>query len=355
MSHALSASGLSPNSRVNYWPYVAMVAVYLSWSTTFAAMRVGIETLPPAVLTALRYGWTVLLFAPFVDGRVWRLPPRVWGMNALVGLLIFGLGNSLTPFNLQIIPTGVAAAVVALNPFWLLALSWVLPPKERVTPGVLGALVLGLGGLLLVLSPDMPYWFKGGHSAVLTAVLWQIVASFGWSLGSMLARWLHQAEPQAAHLGFRFQLGLVVQQNLVAALALTGVAVWQGHHPWAFMTQGFSLQVLHQPHVWAVAYLVVMGTGIGMVCYLYALQTLPLALTGTFAYVTPVLTAVLGVCYCVSPFTGSWLWKCRRYFAGSPDSSLNSSTLQISLLRCNAALAHHDAFGVLFAAHYAGR
>lgn len=283
---------------VSLWPLVALVAVYITWSTTFGAMRVGLNTLHPSVLVAQRYGWTVLLFAPFVDKRVWRLPPKALLANGLAGLLMFGIGNSLTPFNLQVIPTGVAAAVAALNPFWMIALSWVLPPRETVSPSLMAALLLGFFGLMLVLSPDMPHWFSGSRP-IIGAVLLQMLAGLGWCWGSMISRQMHQTMPEASQTGFRFQLGLVVQQNIVAVVLMTLVASWQGLHPWGYLTHLADYvaepSLIRWPSVLSVLYLVVFGSGIGMVSYLYALQTLPLALTGTFAYVTPVLTAVLGV------------------------------------------------------------
>ncbi|MDH4379904.1 MAG: EamA family transporter [Vampirovibrionales bacterium] len=293
-----TASQLTRPKPSLFWGYVALVAVYITWSTTFGAMRVGLNSLHPSVLVAQRYGWTVLLFAPFVDKRVWRLPAKALLANGLAGLLMFGVGNSLTPFNLQIIPTGVAAAVVALNPFWMIALSWVLPPREQVSPSIMAALILGFSGLMLVLSPDIPHWFSG-HRPIISAVILQMVAGLAWCWGSMISRQMHQTVDEASHTGFRFQLGLVVQQNIVAVVLMTLVATWQGLHPWDYLTHlsDYAAQpsLIRWPSVFSVLYLVVFGSGIGMVGYLYSLQTLPLALTGTFAYVTPVLTAALGV------------------------------------------------------------
>src|SRR5689334_2593543 len=100
--------------------YAAWVAVCVIWGTTYLAIRVALETIPPALLGGLRFTAAGIALSAFVRLRGDRLPPlREWPMQGLIGVIMLGVGNGFVVVAEQWIPSGIAAVGVASAPFWM--------------------------------------------------------------------------------------------------------------------------------------------------------------------------------------------------------------------------------------------
>ncbi len=279
--------------------YAALLAVYLAWGTTFAAIRVGLNTVPPEVLVCQRFvvsgvllvlvGWALApnRFRPVVLWCILYPNTRTFVTNLAIGVLLYGIGNGLTPWPLLHLPIGLAAALIALNPFLLIGLSTIIPPKEPLPKAVLGALGVGTLGLVILMWPHIaPLVMHPNPAAspVVWALLLFIVIELGWSSGSLVAR-----RQTRDNIALPHYLILVGHQNLLVAIIYGVVA--------AFTHQQAVLWPAATPvsGLLAAVYLGVIGTCVGMLCYMYTLKTLPLPLASTFNYVTPVITALIGV------------------------------------------------------------
>src|SRR5947207_6087630 len=103
--------------------YVAWVAVCLLWGVTYLAIRIALETIPPALIGAIRYMVAGLLLAVILRARGERLPSLShWPRLALMGFLMIGLGNGGVIWAEQWVPSGFAAVMVAASPFWMTGL-----------------------------------------------------------------------------------------------------------------------------------------------------------------------------------------------------------------------------------------
>lgn len=101
--------------------YAAWAAVCVFWGTTYLAIRVGLETLPPMLFAGIRFLIAGMILMAGV--RLWsgaRLPfGREWLDQGLVGLLLLGIGNGLVVWAEKFVPSGLAALLVATSPFWI--------------------------------------------------------------------------------------------------------------------------------------------------------------------------------------------------------------------------------------------
>ena len=127
----IPASDSSPRqlSRA-YW---AWIAVCVSWGTTFLATRVAIESIPPFAMAGPRHFIAGIVLALILRTRGIKLPSRdSWGGHALLGLLMIGFGNGCLVWAQQFVPSGVAAVLVSVIPFWMIGVEAFMPGGEPI-------------------------------------------------------------------------------------------------------------------------------------------------------------------------------------------------------------------------------
>ena len=130
--------------------YLAWIAVCVLWGTTYLAIRIGLETIPPALLGGLRYTVAGSLLAAMLALRGERMPPSSqWSGLALVGLLTICIGNGGVIWAEQWVPSGIAAVTVATVPFWMIGVEALTPGGDRVSAWLVLGLLVGFGGILL--------------------------------------------------------------------------------------------------------------------------------------------------------------------------------------------------------------
>lgn len=266
--------------RTSTWkPYAALLAVYLIWGTTSGAIRLGVDTIPSAVLPCVRFlsAGCLLVLLSLLRGE--SFPSlRHLKIHAMSGFLLFFAGNSIVCWTVKYIGTGFGSVLVATTPLWMTLLSALVPPRERISALSWLGIMIGFLGMVVLLSPHLV------HPLQSTPVFWWCMAglaimTFCWAVGSVYAR--RNPTPDSLFMS----VGL---QNLAAGLMLMPICFWTAPEWWG------SWQSISTTSVWALLYLIVFGTMLATPCYLYVLKTLPVSVSSTFAYVTPVLTVIFG-------------------------------------------------------------
>ena len=256
--------------------WVAWIIVCVVWGTTYLAIRISLETLPPALMAAMRWLAAGGLLAAGLSLRSERWPPlRQWPGLALTGLLLIGLGNGGVVWAEQYVPSGLTAIVVATVPFWMVGIEAALPSGERLTARAMLGLVVGFGGILMLVWPELAE--GGGHAARFG---WGIVAlqiaCAGWALGSTYSR--RHATNAGVAAATALQMIFGGAQMLVVGLALGEQDAVR-----------FSVRTAA-----ALGYLIVAGSIGGFLAYAYALRHLPISTVSLYAYFNPVIAVVLG-------------------------------------------------------------
>jgi len=141
---------------------VAVAAVWLLWGSTFAGMRFAVATIPPFAMASLRFSLAGLILyalcAATGRGRITR--------GDLVGASVTGatlllLGNGMTAWTVQFLPTGINSLLLSLSPIWMAIIAFVWF-GERPSRIAVGGMLLGLVGLALLLSPRAGATFPSG-------------------------------------------------------------------------------------------------------------------------------------------------------------------------------------------------
>jgi drug/metabolite transporter (DMT)-like permease len=255
-----------------------LAVVYLVWGSTYAAIRVALDGLPPFLLGGTRFltaGALTLLFAAATGPA--RLSRRQLWQASLVGVLLLACGNGGVVWAEQHVATGLAAVLIATVPLWMVAIDAMHPRGERLTTGVLLSFLLGLAGVGLLMAGGIAIG-RGREFWLGVAAL--MGAAVAWAGGSIYGRHAEKPSSFAAYTAV---------EMLAGGAALTLLATLRGE--WA----GLRWSALAGPPLWAQLYLVVLGSLLAFSAYVWLLRAAPPALVGTYAYVNPVVAIGLGI------------------------------------------------------------
>jgi drug/metabolite transporter (DMT)-like permease len=257
--------------------YAALAVVWVVWGSTYTALHIADESIPPLPMAAARYLVAGAILYPIArrsgsprQRAEDRPGARQWLATAIVGSMLLAFGNSAVAFAEKTIPSGLAALLVASVPLWMVLADRVINGR-RIPALAWLALVAGIAGIAILAKPH-------GHSAVLPALI-VLGGALSWGTGSVLAGRLPVPARPLLASAMEMLAGSVVLIVLAAGTGELGAL-----HPAA--VTGRSLL--------AVLYLIGPGSLLAMTCYVLVLQRLPTATVSTYAYVNPVVAVGLG-------------------------------------------------------------
>lgn len=263
----------------------ALTIVYIVWGTTYFALGVAMQSLPPLLMNGARFvlaGAIMLGWARW-QGQAWPTPAQ-WRQSAVIGALMAFAAMALVVLAQRLgIGSGLMATVVTTMPMWLAL--WTRWGGEPVPwTSWLGLSLGAAGAMVLVL--------EGDFSATWLGTLCAFGAPLCWSLGSYASRrWV--LPPPAMASGAQWLIG-----------GALGVLVAAGWEPSA-RSFGWSQVSLASALAWW--YLVVMGTLVTLNAYLWLLKNTSAALAGSYSFVNPVVALVVGVVWAGERLTG-WVY-----------------------------------------------
>jgi drug/metabolite transporter (DMT)-like permease len=267
----------SPTHPSRWQVILAFGLVYLFWGSTYLAIDIAVQSIPPGLMCAVRFviAGVVMLFVCALTGRrIWYTPRQI-ASSCVVGVLLLMGGNLTLSYAELSVSTGLAALIVAITPLWFLVLDSMLLGHHRIAPRGKAGLALGVVGLLVLFYPELTSSTALGRKE-LWASLSLIGGSFSWALGSVLSkRWQSGMDPFSST---GWQVTAAGVANFVFAVLVEDL------HRVVWTTRGIA----------AVAYLVVCGSWIGYTAYIWLLEHVPTSKVSTYAYVNPVVAVFLG-------------------------------------------------------------
>ncbi len=185
------------------------------------------------------------------------------------------IGNGGVTWAEQMIPSGIAALLVALTPVWMVLVDWARPGGVRPRALVGIGLAVGLTGVVLLARKQM----NGHSSAYGWGVAALLAASICWALGSVFNR--SARKPESSFLG-------VALQMITGGVILFGIAAVQGE------VKQFSFERVTALSFWSWLYLTIAGSLVAYTAYVWLLHNTTPARVATYAYVNPLIAVLLG-------------------------------------------------------------
>ena len=252
--------------RTKVW--TALWAVYIIWGSTYLAIKLTVETIPPLLAVSTRFILAGSIMAAIVlwRGGSLRVSRRALGSCVLIGVLLPG-ANAVLFFAERDVPTGLASLLIASVPLWVVLLR--LVARERMPAAALAGVGVGFAGVAVLVRPS------GGATALGIGLC--IVSAVMWSVGSFAAARVTMPENP---------LTATTYEMLAGGLAML---------PLGLLTAGSLSPSTSSILAWA--YLVTFGSVVGYTAYSWLLHHAPLGTVSTYAYVNPVVAIVLGVVF----------------------------------------------------------
>lgn len=252
----------------------ALVWVCFFWGTTWLASKVAVSNgVPGLQVAAIRQILAGALYIIFflVKKQPWP-KGKQWITICILSLLNFMMSNGLSYWGLQYISSGLGAIIGAIFPLWIVIISIV--DGERMPRKALTGLILGFGGICVIFYDHLKDFLNADFTL---GIILSVIATMSWAMGTLYTK------KHAANFNPYFSLGL---QMFISGVALTGVISVTG--------QSVPLSEIPANSWWAILYLLIIGSILTFVAYLYSLQHLPTSLASLYAYVNPVVAVLLG-------------------------------------------------------------
>ena len=268
--------------------WIALLALYIVWGSTYLGIRFAVETIPPFLHAALRFLISgVILY-------IWRRAagdpaPTAshWRSTAIVGTALLLGGNGLVAWAEQTVPSGIAALMITTSPFWLVLFESLRVGGTKPTWQAILGLVIGFMGVFILVGPAEITGAEGGFDTF--GIILLLLAPLFWSMGSIYAKGADMPTSTLLSTGM---------QMLTGAVALFLVSLVRGE------LNGFNPGLVSTRSWLALAYLITFGSLIGFVAYGWLLHNAPVSLMSTYAYVNPVVAVLLGSLFAAEPLNG---------------------------------------------------
>ncbi len=255
---------------------LAFAAIYLIWGSTYLAIQVGIETLPPFLMAGVRFLLAGVPFYFWLRRRGYPAPTEDHWMSALVlgGLMMFG-GNGLVTWSEQFVSSSVAAVLIATVPLWMTLLDRLAYGGAPLGFAKVAGVVVGFSGVAILVAPSASELDNidplGAGALILAALL--------WGIGSLQSR--RMPVPDSPFMAAAMQM--------IAGGAVL-VVVGSAGGEWGQL----DVSQVSLASLLAMLYLVVFGSIVALSAYVFLLRVTAASAVSTYAFVNPVVAVLLG-------------------------------------------------------------
>lgn len=251
-----------------------LALVCFFWGTTWIASKEGVRHMPALQLAGIRQLIAGALYVGFFLYKKVPLPKgKEWIPVLVLSFLNFIMSNGLSTWGVQYISAGLGSIMGAIFPLWLVVIG-LFVSKEKLPRNAIVGLLLGFSGVCVIFYPHLrdflnPDFLKG--------IILSLIATWTWAFATLYTK------KQAVKFNPYFSLGLQMLISAVTLISFTSAtnnALPIGQIPW---------------QSWAsIAYLILFGSLIAFICYLYALQNLPTEQASIYAYINPIVAVICG-------------------------------------------------------------
>jgi drug/metabolite transporter (DMT)-like permease len=264
----------------------AFAAVYIIWGSTYLAIRLAVETIPPFLMSGTRFllaGGGLYMWMRFTGAEKPTL--QHWKSATIVGVMLLVIGNGGVSWAEQFVPSGITALLIAITPLWFVVFDW-WNRGIKPTASTIGGLILGTIGILVLIDPVE---LVGGEQVDLLGAFVLLIATMTWAWGSLYSR--HAEMPSSPLLATAMEM---LSGGILLLLFSAVSGEFLQLHPSTITTQS----------IFSLLYLVIFGSLVAFTSYIWLLKAVRPAIVSTYAYVNPVIAVFLGWLIAGEPLGG---------------------------------------------------
>jgi drug/metabolite transporter (DMT)-like permease len=286
------------SDNLKYKIILGFAAIYLLWGSTYLAIKIGVETIPPFLLVGLRCLTASLLF--FAWGKIVKASgpnTKQWMTASIAGILMIAGGTGFVTWAEKTVPSGLASLLVSMVPFWIVLFDWLRPSGTRPRNVTVLGLLIGFVGVTALINPtDIGGFAEIDYSGALLLVF----ATIFWAGGSIYSRYADMPESKIVSIGIQlFSGGLFV---MIISLLKEDMMILD----WSTISTDSIL---------ALIYLIIFGSA-GYAAYVWLIQVVDPSKVATYAYVNPVIALFLGN-FLVGEQISLWTISCSILILGA--------------------------------------
>ena len=263
-------------------PILALCWVSFFWGTTWLASKEGVKNMPALQLAGIRQFIGGILYVGFFLYRKTPWPKgKQWKTIFILSILNFVLSNGLSTWGVKYISSGLGAIIGAIFPLWIVLIT-VFRGEKIARLSILG-LVISFGGICVIFYDHLADFLKPDFRF---GIFISLIATFTWAFGTMYTR------KKAASFNPYFSLGLQMLISSFITLAIIGAT-----------GTGVNINSIPANSWWAIGYLVIIGSVLTFIAYIYMIQRLPAEINSIYAYINPIVAILLGTIIYSEPLT----------------------------------------------------
>ena len=280
--------------------WIALIALYIVWGSTYLGIRIAIETIPPFFHAGVRFLISGLILVIWQRSAGHALPTRKqWISAAIIGSLLLLGGNGLVAWAEQFIPSGIAALIISSSPMFLVIGEAIRPNGVKPNwQGIVGILI-GFAGIFILIGPSEISGSATKLNPLGIAAL--LAAELFWSTGSIYSKSVDLPKSSLMNTG---------AQMLMGSISLFIVSLVSGE------LHGWDITAVSARSLYGLSYLILVGSLVGFVSYGWLLQNAPISLVSTYAYVNPIVAVFLGTWLASEPLEPR-IWLAAGIIVGS--------------------------------------
>lgn len=252
---------------------LALCWVSFFWGTTWIASKEGVKHMPALQLVAIRQflgGFLYISFflfkkAPWPKGKQWKT-------IIILSILNFMLSNALSTWGVKYISSGLGAIIGAIVPLWIVIITFFR--GERLSRISVVGLIVSFSGVCVIFYDHLHDFlipnFRFG-------IIISIISTLTWAFGTLYTK------KKAATFNPYFSLGIQMFLSSILLFAYTGATA-----------TSVSLSAIPALSWWSIGYLVIFGSVLTFIAFIYALQNLPAEISSVYAYINPIIAVILG-------------------------------------------------------------
>lgn len=264
------------SKRQKTFSWLTLALLGFTWGSSFILMKKGLQVYTSSEVGALRIVISFLFLLPFAIVRIKKVPPKIWFVLLLSGILGSGAPAFLFAKAQTVIDSSVAGILNSLTPLFTVIVG-IIGFKLKLRWFNFAGVVIGFAGAigLLAASGGGEFLFKFSYA------MYVIVATFFYAINANIVKsWLKDIDAIGIVSLTFMLLGLPV---LIYLVGFTGFTQKLLTHPQALTGLGY------------IATLAIGGTALALMLYNRLIKMTDPVFASSVTYLIPVIAVLWGV------------------------------------------------------------